>query len=297
MQNINESNYMVNQPLLMGAIDKILIKSSIAKRVSDTQHLKGPLGIVSGAEWDSAESKLKIAKAEVEAVTRRIRTEFTEEALADLESIYKEDFYDVLAHYLIDEMVYQIDKDFIEMVKLRAASKTSLSFSGADYNNALWAVGQTIAVKVSKSLNDLPISDNRSPLGWAIVSSNIAALLAGTLKDIPTPDLDDNSPSYLGKIAGVDYYIDFTHPNDAKDSIIFGLKGNGISKGSTIFAPYKKEWIETLDPSTGEKIFFLLERSTAVINPLDNKYYDNGAGESAFVGKIDVDVSDLAVMQ
>jgi len=294
---ITEENFMVNQPLLMGAIDKIVVKKSIARRVSDVQNMVGPSGIITGAQWSAAEKKLKIAKQNVEAISRKIRTEFTFESLRDLHSIHQEKFYDVLAHYLVDEMIYKIDKDFIDMIKDRATQNSSISFTGAEYDTSLWSVGQAIAVKVSKGLNNLPISDNRSPLGWAIVSSDIAALLNGTINDVNAAGLDDESSSYLGRIGGVEYYIDFTHDNAPTNSVIFGLKGNGISKGSTIVAPYRKDWIEAVDPETGEGIFFLLERSSMVINPLDNEYYDDGNGESAFIGKINVDISDLTVMK
>lgn len=295
-QVLNEDNTIVNQALLLGAIDRILIKSSIARRVSDVQVLKGPVGIISGAQWDKTAGKLTIAKANIEAATEKIRTEFTKEALQDLKGIYKEDFYDLLAHYLSDSIVYKIDEKFLTMVKDRASTKGTLVFSGAEFNNSLWAVGQSIAITVNKGLCDLPISDNRSAAGWAIVSSNVASLLAGTLNDTNNEGLDDESSSYLGRIAGVDYFIDYTHENNGLDSVTFGIKGNGFSKGSTIFSPYTQQWIDTIDPETGEQIFFLLDRTAMAINPLDEKYYNGGVGVSGFLGKFNVDINDLAVI-
>ena len=296
-QVLNESNMMIDQALLLDNIDRILIKRSIARRVSDVQPLKGPVGIISGAQWDKTGEKLTIAKADVEAATEKIRTEFTKEALQDLQGIYKESFYDILAHYLIDELTYKIDAKFLKMIKDRASSKASLTFSGDDYDTSLWAVGQSIAITVNKGLCDLPISDNRSSLGWAIVSSNVASLLAGTLNDTNNEGLDDDSSSYLGRIAGVDYFIDYTHPNDGVDNVIFGMKGNGLSRGSTIYSPYNQQWIETIDPETGENIFFLLNRTAMAINPLDEKYYDGGNGTSGFIGKFSCDLSDLKVFK
>jgi len=293
LQTLNEGNFMVNQPKLMGAIDKILIKKSIAKRVSDVQPMKGPVGIITGAQWDKLTGKLTIAKADINAVTKTIRTEFTIEALQDMQSIYGEDFYEILAHYLVDEMVYQIDADFLTMVKNRATTKDILTFPAAAFDTSLWAVGQTIAITVNKGLSDLPISDNRSSQGWAIVSSNVASLLAGTLNDANTEGLDDDSPSYLGRIAGVEYYIDYTHPNNGIDSVTFGIKGNGFSKGSTIFSPYTMQWVDTIDATTGEQVFFLMNRLGMGINPLDEKYYNGGLGISGFVGKFNVNLSTL----
>jgi len=293
-QSINE-NEMINQAELIGAIDKILVKKSIARRVSDIQPLKGPVGIISGAEWDKTEDKLTIAKADITAITRKIRTEFTVEAIQDMQSIYGESFYEVLATYISDEIVYKIDNDFLAMVKERAETKDTLTFSGEDYDANLWAVGQSIAIAVNKGTCDLPISDNRSPQAWAIVSSNVASLLAGTLGDSARAGENDNSPSYLGRIASVDYYIDYTHQNNGTDSIIFGIKGNGISKGSTIYSPYMTKWVEAINSETGEPIYFVMDRTGMAINPLDKKYYNGGNGVSGFLGKYNVDLSDLQI--
>ena len=302
MKDTNETealneNTIVNQSLLLGAIDKILLKKSIALRVSDEQPLKGPVGIISGAQWDKVTGKITIVKQDIEAATRKIRTEFSIEALQDLQGIYGENFHDMLAHYITDELVYKIDEDFLTMCKARATTKDTLVFSGADYNNALWAVGQSIAITVNKGLCDLPISDNRSPQGWAIVSSNISSLLSGVLSssDIEGLNKTDNSPSYLGSVAGVEYYIDYTHPNNGTDSVVFGIMGNGYSKGSTIYSHYNKQWIDTINAETGEQIFFLMDRTGMEINPLDKKYFDGGAGTSGFLGKFNVDLSDLQV--
>ena len=402
---INEANDMVNQPLLLGAIDKILIKKSIAKRVSDIQQLTGPVGIITGAQWDKDTGKLSLAKSDVEAITKKIRTEFTVEALKDLQSIYGDSFYDILAHYLVDEMAYQIDESFITMIKARAGSKTDLAFDGT-YDKDLFAVGQSLVINIFKGLADLPISDNRSSNGWAIVSSNAASVIGLTTSIGAEDGEEDNSPSYMGRINGVDFYIDYTYvaselvPEvtavsqentvtigtiidlntysitvngnlyslqynvathtdvngyasalaglvDANtnvsasatnnvisitalvagvsytistvtadvlvlleteanvpfvsaepagvDYVVFGIKGNGMSKGSTIFSPYRQDWIETTDASTGEQIFFLLDRSAMAVNPLDNKYYDGGTGTSAFLGKFNVDFTGMQV--
>lgn len=300
-QVLNENNAVVNQALLLGAIDRILIKSSIARRVSDVQPLKGPVGIISGAQWDKTEGKLTIAKEDVEAATEKIRTEFTKEALQDLQGIYKESFYNMLAHYLVDELTYKIDEKFLTMVKDRATPKNTLTFSGAVFDAALSEVGYAIAIAVNKGLCDLPISDNRSAKGWAVVSSNVASLLTGhlggTLNDVSDEDLEDESPSYLGRIANVDYFIDYTHPNNGLNSVVYGIKGNGFSKGSTIYSPYTQQWVDTIDPENGEQIFFLLDRTAMAINPLDKKYYNGGAGVSGFLGKFNCDLSDLQIFK
>ena len=299
MNELNETNSgdIVNQAKLMGAVDRILIKKSIAMRCSDFQPMRGPLGIVSGAEYNRTTNKLKIVKKEVIPESETIRTEFTQEALEDLFALYGEDIHEMLAYYLVDELMYRIDSKFITMIKNRAKSNSPLVFNGPEYDSNLLSVGQAIAINITKGLLELPVSDSRSSKNFAIVSPNVAAVLHMTTQladNTPSSEnKNDDSPSYMGCLAGTDYYIDNTHNNSSIDAVLYGIKGNGFSKGSTIFSPYTRTWITSNDPDNGEKIFFMIDRTGMTVNPLDDSFFLNGTGTSAFLGKFDVDLSDL----
>lgn len=281
-----DSNVLIKQPQLLGAIDKIVIKSSMAQRVSDVQILTAPVGVITGANWDKTNSKLNLKTSNIEVITEKIKTEFTHEGLTDLENIYKEDFVNILSYYLVDQLIYKLDERFLTMVKDRATKQKPIIIKKED---SLWDMGRTISIAVNKGLSDLPISDNRSSKGWAIVNSDIASLLS--VNNNIESDNYDSSSSYIGNMAGVDYYIDYTHENTKENSIIFGIKGNGISKGSTIFSPYTNDWIQVVNPDDGENVYFLLNRTAMTINPLDDEYYKDGKGKSGFLGSISVDLS------
>jgi len=287
---LNE-NFIINQKQLLGNIDRILIKKSIAFRVSDIQALSGPVGVISGASWKNG--KLSVKTTDIIAETRKIETQFSHESLQDLFGIYGEDIYNLIGHYVIDELMYRIDKDFIDFIKSKASNKGSFQFPGATYNARLEEVAMSIVIKVNKGLNDLAISDNRSPNAWAIVSSNVASLLSSAIGTFLPEDSSntDDSPSFIGKIAGVDYYTDYTHINNNTDNIIFGIKGNGYSKGSTIISPYTRTWIDTMTNENGENVFFLVDRLGIGINPLDDGVI------SEFLGKFSIDLSDLNIMK
>ena len=288
---LNE-NTLINQPILLGEVDKIMVKESIARRVSEVQPLRGPVGIIQGSRYDKVNDKLIIETQQIDAVTKQSRSEFSLETIQDMKSLYGKDFYKVMARYLADDIIYQIDTDFISMVKANSSLFSSLVFD-VSYDTLISSVGTSISIAVNKGLSDMAFSDHRSSGAWAIVSSDIASLLAGSLsKD---SSLDDNSPSYLGNIAGVEYYIDFTHNNSSVDNVIFGIKGNGISKGSTIFAPYNSLWYETVDSSSGENVGFLMIRQGQGVNPLDKEFFQAGLGTSAFLGRLNVDVSALKI--
>jgi hypothetical protein len=287
---------IINQEQLLGAVDRILQKRSIAARVSEYQPMTGPLGIVLGTQRDKTTDKLIVRRKEIQPVMETVKTEFTEEALQDMLSLYGENIYEVLGYYLVDDLMYTIDSKFMSMLKTRAGLFGSMSFNHADYKGSLYAVGQSIGMAVVKGLTDLPISDNRHPEGFAIVSPDVGAVLAlsTTLGDPnQTPREDDNSASYMGTLAGVDYYIDYTHAGNATDNVVFGIKGNGISRGTAVFSPYKREWVAAVNPESGEKVFHLFDRTGMTINPIDDIYIDN-AESSAFCGKLNVDLGNMA---
>lgn len=285
---------IASQEKLLGAIDRLLVKRSICRRCSDVQPMTGPVGVVTGSSWDKVNKKLEVKKAEIQAVTDKIMTEFTQEALDDLKGIYGEDLYELIAHYVIDEVVYAIDSRYITMIKDRAKNTGTLTFSAAEYDKFLESAGKSIVIKVIKGLADLPLTDNKSPGGFCIVSPAVAAIITMStqLSDNIKSEIDtgDESPSYLGNLAHIDFYVDYTY-NGITDNVVFGLKGNGFSKGSTIYCPYLRKWYEYRDPSTGEINYFITNRGTAVINPLDDGV------ESTYLGKFSVDLTDLSVFK
>jgi len=291
---------IVSQEQLLGVIDKILIKRSIAGRCSDVQKLNGPLGIILGARRDKVNNKLIIKRKEIEPELEKIDTGFTQETLEDYAALYKEDITNIMGHYLTDELMYTIDNKYITMIKDRAIDRGTLTYTATNFKDSLYSVGQSIAIKINHGLNDLPISDNRSNRSFAIVSGNVAAVLALTtnLSDPNNPPNNeyDNSPSYMGTLAGVDYYIDYTfqtNGTNTPDEVVYGIKGNGITRGSTVITPYTREWKEILDPKDGSRNYFLFDRTGMAINPLDD-YYVSETGDSGFLGKFKVDLSDLA---
>jgi len=272
---------------LIGKLDKIIQKESIVSRVSDNQPLNTHIGYINGVYYDINNDKLKVLEKEIKAESIEIDTLYTIESLYDMKKLYKEDLFDLLSFHIKDLLNYKLDKKFIDMITNRA--KTIKKYT-ANNNDELFKIGQSIAIKINKGLCDLPISDNRSPQGWAIVSSNIASILSVTV-NFDNQQNNDNSPSYLGKISNVDYYIDYTHDNTLNDKVIFGIKGNGFTRGSTINSTYNLSFRSVLNNKSGQEKLILLYRGKQSINPIDDIYE-----ESAFLGQFDVDLNSLDII-
>ena len=284
---MNEFNFKQ----LLGKLDKIIIKSSIAVRVSDTQKMFTPKAYITGVSHNKDSDTLSVTEKEIEAELIKVESAYTQEAVTDMFRLYKENLGDLLLYHLTDVLIYKLDNKFINMVDDRANIVSSYK---PRKNDELLKVGQSLAIKINKGLSDLPISDNRSSKGWAIVSSDIASILAVTVKFDDT-SMKDESSSYLGRIANVDYYIDFTHDNTNGNKVLFGIKGDGFSKGSTINSSYTLEEVFTVNPSTGNNKLYIYYRGKQSINPLDDSYF-NEHNKSAFLGKFDVDLSSLPIM-
>jgi len=289
--------FVPNTETLLGVVNDILVKESIAYRVGDIQPLiNGSIGVVFGSQRDHILDKLEVFRETAIPEVTTIRSALTQEVYETLCDLYKEDAYEHIARYMVDDLIYKIDERFITMLRDRAKQLTPLSFPVQDYKNRLSSISEVIMLSVNKSLSDFALSDNRSPRGFAIVSSDIASILSVTTtmgENDYENSSSDSSPSFIGTFAGCDYYVDYTHDNTVGDNIILGTKSSNKTKGSAIISPFKSNWDETNDAETGDVVYFLHDRTGMTINPVDNKYWNNGVGESQYIGKISVDLDNI----
>ena len=83
-----ESQDIVNVEKLEGALNKIAKRDSIVARVADNQKISGPTGRLNGILRDPITDTLKVTTELVDAVSRKIKTEFSQEAMQDLFTLY-----------------------------------------------------------------------------------------------------------------------------------------------------------------------------------------------------------------
>jgi hypothetical protein len=295
LKRINEATTvedLVDTEVLVGAIDRIIQKDSIAYQVSDVRKLTGPTGRVNGYRRDKATDKMIVTTALVEAYSRTIKSEFTLETLKDNAKLYGENFHEVLAYYFVDELAYDIDADFITMCKTAALATTDLAFDGATYNSNILDVVTQVFAKINKERVNLASRSKRPLKTWAIVSPNIASLLMNNSILAQDVDKGDSGVSLLGSFAGMDIYLDNTH-SDPVDYVLLGVKGNGYSKGATVIAPYEHTFFTSQEASTGERRYFMLDRLAMTQNPSDTL----GDGLSSMMATFSVDLSDLTLYQ
>lgn len=281
---------IVNTEVLVGAIDRIIQKDSIAYQVSDIRKLTGPTGKVNGYRRDKLNDKMIVSSALVEAFSRTIKSEFTLETLKDNAKLYGENFHDVLAYYFVDELAYEVDADFIDMCKTAAFVAPSLSFTGATYDANILDVVTQVFAKINKERVNLATRSKRPLKTWAVVSPNIASLLMNNSILAQDVAKGETGVSLLGTFAGMDIYLDNTH-SDTVDYVLLGVKGNGYSKGATIVAPFEHTFFTSDKAASGERCYFMLDRVAMLQNPSDTM----GVGMSSMMTRFSIDLSDLAL--
>jgi hypothetical protein len=281
---------MVSVEKLLGSLQRIGQKDSLALMIADTQKLSGPNGKLAGVTRDAVTDKMTVNTKLIEAETIKIPTEFTLETMQDMLSLYGEDIYDVLAYYLSDELAYQLDTKFFTLVNDIAKVATPLAFAGANFDNNIYDVVVQVFAKINKERSALAAASKRPLKTWAIVTPNIASLLMNNSILAQDVDKGDSGVSRLGTFAGMDLYVDVAHVG-VVDSIIIGAKGNGYSKSAVIYSPYTEEFFLSDDESSGNLLYHLMHRSKISQNPSDTI----GTGNSKLVTKIAVDLSDLSL--
>lgn len=234
-ENINEGTEttdIVDIELLVGALGRIVMKDSIAMQVSDVQRMKGPTARINGITRDPVTDKMTVTSKLVEAVSRKISTEFTQETLQDMKALYDEDFYEVLAYYLSDELAYLIDADFFELINSKATLKPGLTFDGATFDANIYDVVTQVFAKINKERVSLTSKAKRPLKNFAIVTSNIASLLMNNSILAQDVDKGESGVSLMGSFAGMDIYLDNTHVY--QDLITSQAQQDTVTIGGTI---------------------------------------------------------------
>jgi len=282
--------------LLNNKLIEIVKKKSIAYRISDEIIAKSPFSVAYGMQRDDANDKLLFEKSELPLKLYQITTSLSEEFIQDLEKIFNErSVEEILLKYIENDLIYKIDKDLIDMLVASANSQSSLTLKGSDFANRIETAALAILTKITSALGKFALSDNKSALGFAIVNRDVGALINSLNAKTGGQTQDDGSPSYIGRFAGIDVYIDYTREVDSSgtDAVIFGTKGDGVTQGSVQLQRYPEVTsLRVMNPASGEPTISYFYRVGMCINPLDKIYTNNGS-DSQFVGKFDCDLSQM----
>lgn len=234
---------------------------SLTRQVCSTVQLMGPSGALFNIIKKPDGFKL-IRKDLLEVPSQILKTGITREAVQDLMAQFGKD-----ANTIIGTLFRGISNE-IENTALLDVLKTQ----GKDYGNLQLTESTNAEMnlfEITQRVHEIILKMNQQyqrtfdafaivpykPLGGIMGLSQYA----GALKK-------DERGLFITQIGSTKFYL---NPDVNDTSAYVGLKdSDNLSKSSLVFAPYINQIIETVDPDSGEVLYFLVNRFALDSSPL-----------------------------
>jgi len=207
------------------------------------------------APFSIARASLEITGKDVNAVTRKLKMDFSPEAVQDLQAFQAIDVETEMVNSLSNYFEQEISQEIVEM--LQVASQTNSSWSArvgvaynsqndtfvdegnaAQYNSMTW--NQTLVQKMNLAANTVYQKTMRGKANFAVVSPQVAALLE-SVPGYQTSGLAENGAITAGvaKIGGFAHLFNvYINPLQTSNKIIMGFKGTDYLDAGAAYCPY-----------------------------------------------------------
>lgn len=225
------------------------------------------------------EMSVSIEKILVEAKSRALKAEYTQEFAQDLKAIHGLDAHKELANVLSTELVSEINREIVRTVYLTAVTGSPVSRVATagtidldTDTNGRW-MGERfegLVFHTELESNDLAKATRRGKGNIMICSSNVASALkmAKVLDSSPAASLqvDDTGNTFAGVMGGIRVYID---PYATSDYIVLGYKGQSSWDAGIFYCPYTPlQMTRALDDSSMTPKIGFKTRYGVVANPM-----------------------------
>ena len=206
-----------------------------------------------GVGADFNEMAFSIEKATVTAKTRALKAEYTMELAQDLKAIHGLDAEAELANLLSAEILAEINREVIRTINMKAklgCQQGDVTAPGVfDLNtdaDGRWSVEKYkgLLIQLQREANTIAKETRRGKGNFILVSSDVAAALAGSGMLDYTPALasnanlsiDDTGATFAGTLAGgIKVYID---PYAVNNYVNVGYKGTSAYDAGLFYCPY-----------------------------------------------------------
>ncbi|QIG70835.1 major capsid protein [Rhizobium phage RHph_I1_18] len=225
------------------------------------------------------EMSVSIEKILVEAKSRALKAEYTQEFAQDLKAIHGLDAHKELANVLSTELVSEINREIVRTVYLTAVTgspSTRVTTAGTidldTDTNGRW-MGERfegLVFHTQLESNDLAKATRRGKGNIMLCSSNVASALtmAKVLDTSPAANLqiDDTGNTFAGVMNGIRVYID---PYATSDYIVLGYKGQSSWDAGIFYCPYTPlQMTRALDDQSMTPKIGFKTRYGVVANPM-----------------------------
>jgi hypothetical protein len=194
----------------------------------------------------------QIDKAQVTAVTRALKAEYSVELAQDLKAIHGLDAETELANILTTEINAEINREIVRSIYMSSTGVDAIDARGSapSGNNAAglgsldgrWLVERfkSLVYKIETEANAIAKNTRRGKGNFILCSSDIASALAtaGVLDPSAALTVDDTGSTFAGTIgAGLKVYID-PYSFSGDDFVCVGYKGTSPYDAGMFYCPY-----------------------------------------------------------
>jgi hypothetical protein len=190
-----------------------------------------------------AEMGFSIEKSTVTAESRQLKANYTMELAQDLKAVHGLNAESELASILSSEILGEINREMIQTMNTAAVPGTDFDAAIGGSSNGRWEVEvyKNLITHIDKEANAIAISTRRGKGNFAIISSNVAAVLNatgnvqyGNTANTGLADVTGNL--FVGTLnGGIKLYVD---PFAATDYVTIGYKGTNSYDAGIFYCPY-----------------------------------------------------------
>ena len=186
---------------------------------------------------DMKEVGFNIETSTVTAKTRKLKAKWTEELEQDLMAIHNMNAERLLTSIASDEIVMEMNREFIALIAAKAGTSTSWDFDATTAGETgRWELEkyQTLMAHIARQKRQLAVTNRRGMATFAIVSPAVLSVIESAGK-LSTENVDPVKSSFAGKAMGMDIYVDIYATGD---EMHLGYKGPNEIDAGIFYAPY-----------------------------------------------------------
>ena len=188
------------------------------------------------------EMSFSIDKAQVTAMTRALKAEYSVELAQDLKAIHGLDAETELANILTTEVNAEINREIVRTIYFNAKNATAANAATGGTLDGRWLVERfkALVYKIETEANAIAKDSRRGKGNFILCTADVASALAtsGVLDPTAALTVDDTGSTFAGTIgAGLKGFID-PYSITGDDFVCVGYKGTSPYDAGLFYCPY-----------------------------------------------------------